>query len=157
MSTRLSAAGWSIVIGDTALDPSRTQKLLQRIGALTKTLTKDKAEEWAEANSKTLKPADFLSGKRGKGLALYVKIERDLPGYEGLVLGMPEGNYKKAAMEHLHWGHLCFAAADLASVEEAYDRLSVGYRQLKAAQDKVYEERIERDRAARYGSSSYRN
>jgi hypothetical protein len=158
VSTRLLKAGWTIVIGDVPLDPSQTQLLLQRVAEFTEHLTRDEAEEWAETTSTSLEPADVLSSStRWETISLYLKIKRDLPGYEGLVLDMPPGNYQNAAMEHYKSGDWWFSTIDPANLEEAGERLAIAYRQLRAAQDKVYEERIEKDRARRYGSTSYGN
>jgi hypothetical protein len=157
VSTRLSNEGWTIVVGDVALDPSRVQLLLQTVEGLTEDLNRDEAEAWAERTSKTLKPADFLSHIGREVISLYLNIKRDLPGYERLIRDMPEGNYKRAAIRHYEFGRWCFTTADLANLQEAGEKLAVAQRQLREAQDKVYEERIEKDRAARYGSTSYGN
>ena len=159
VSNRLSKAGWTIVIGDTPLDLSQIQRLLQKVGeyCLATGISKDKAEEWAETSSTALKPADILSDTPWAVISLYVKIRRDLPGYERLIDEMPDGNYKDAAMKHYNFGHWCFTTTKLGNFEEARVKLDVARSQLSQAQDKVYEERIERDRAARYGSAYYGN
>ena len=76
---------------------------------------------------------------------------------KGEQMEMPDGTYKDAARKHYAFGHWCFTTTKLVNFEEARVKLDVARSQLIQAQDKVYEERIERDRATRYGSAYYGN
>lgn len=63
---------------------------------------------------------------------------------------MPPGKHKTDAIEYYNFALDCFEDSNLETYEDAQSLLSIAQKYLRKAHDSVIEERIEKERAARY-------
>jgi hypothetical protein len=81
---------------------------------------------------------------------LYPSVKQYIPAYRRLVEDMPSGQHKQDAVKYFNAALYLFKRSTKETYREAQSSLSLAQKYFDKAHDEVIEERMERDRAARY-------